>query len=152
MVRHAERDQPEVTPLAVNTGIQAICKSGQPVMVNYYNSGALIPAGTVVVIGSLPCIAHEDIPAFTGAPPLDALSVWGGVYIMQAGGAIGTGAPVYWDNTNKQVTTTSAGNTLFGWCVAGPVSPQGGGADAGLESAGPTTAGQYCLCRHAPAA
>jgi predicted RecA/RadA family phage recombinase len=31
--------------------------------------------------------------------------------------AIGEGVRVYWDNTNKVVTATSAGNTLIGVCT-----------------------------------
>lgn len=37
------------------------------------------------------------------------------------------GAKIYWDNTNKQCTTVSAGNTLIGAALAATVNPSATG-------------------------
>jgi len=37
------------------------------------------------------------------------------------------GAKIYWDNTNKQCTTVSAGNTLIGAAMAATVNPSANG-------------------------
>jgi predicted RecA/RadA family phage recombinase len=105
---------------------------GKPIMQNYVNSGALINAGDVVLVGTMPAIAHTDIPAYTGGTTFDALACRGGIYQMTADVATYTpGTYVYWNNTAKQVTTTAAGNTKFGWVV-------GGGNDLLSDPAGAT--------------
>lgn len=42
--------------------------------------------------------------------------------LPKASGAITQGAKVYWDNTNKVVTTTASGNSLIGAAIAAAVS------------------------------
>lgn len=76
-------------------------------------TGALILGGSLVVFGALAGIAVADIAdGETGAVALT------GVYnLPKAAGAITQGAKVYWDATNKVVTTTASGNTLFGTCA-----------------------------------
>lgn len=67
-------------------------------------------SGQGALIGALFGVAMVDV--LSGA---DANFAIEGVFsITKASGAISQGAKVYWDNTNKNVTTTSSGNTLIG--------------------------------------
>lgn len=115
---------------------------GSPVMANYIKSSGNVYAGDVVVVGGVPYVALVDIPAFSGGPTFDALSIEGGIYAIMADGAIGLGVWVYWDATNKKVTLTASGNTLFGIMVAGPTG--------GLEGAGTTADGDTAYVFHFP--
>jgi predicted RecA/RadA family phage recombinase len=114
---------------------------GSPIMVNYIESSPLT-AGDVVIVGGIAAVALVDIPAFTGGQPLDAVSVFGGIYACVADGAITLGQEVYWDNTNHKVTLTATGNQRFGFSVAGP--------SGGLEGAGTTTDGDILYVFHRP--
>lgn len=87
-------------------------RHGEPLMIDY-TPGSAVAAGAVIVLGSLTAVAHKDIPANT----LGSLAIHGGVYDMTGSGSINPGLKVYWDNTNKNFTTTSAGNTVFGYTV-----------------------------------
>ena len=83
---------------------------GDPVMLDY-TPGSAVDAGDVVVVGDLPLIAHQDI----AANALGALAAGGGVYKVTADAAIAAGKKVWWNNTAKKVTETSAGNEEFGY-------------------------------------
>ncbi|HLW67858.1 MAG TPA: DUF2190 family protein [Gemmataceae bacterium] len=91
---------------------------GKPIMQPYTESVA-VNAGDVVVLGNMPCVAHEDIPAYTGGQTLDALAVRGGIYQMTADqNYYPVGTYVYWDPTAKKVTAASGGQCVpFGWIV-----------------------------------
>lgn len=96
--------------------------SGKPIMVDYDPGATVVHAGDVVIVGDLPCVAHEDIPAFTGAKTLDAVAIRGGNYAMTADGTYPIGSYVYWDPTQSKVTasdTASASAVPFGWIVGG---------------------------------
>lgn len=89
---------------------QARLHHGTPRMVDYTPSSA-VAAGDVVVIGSVPHIAHLDIPANRKG----ALAAQGGVYQVTAAATIAVGKKVYWDDTANRVTETTGTNTSFGW-------------------------------------
>jgi len=117
---------------------------GKPIMQDYDPGATAVAAGDVIVIGDLPCVAHCQIPAFTGATTKDALAVGGGIYQMTADAAIPTGEYVYWDPTNSKVTQTSGGNCVpFGWIV--------GGANDVLSDSGPVSSAYVCSVLHEPA-
>lgn len=116
--------------------------SGKPIMVNFDAGGSTYTAGDVIVCGQIPCVAHEDIPAYTGGTTRDALSVGNGVYKMVADGALAIGQIVYWDATNKKVTATSSGNKIFGFIVGGPTFL--------LNAAGPAADLDACWVLHHP--
>lgn len=114
---------------------------GKPIMQTYDPGATVLHAGDVVVIGDLPCVVHEDDPAFTGAGTLDAVAVGGGIYAMTADASIPLGTSVYWDPTQLKVTESAATGTVhFGVIV--------GGANDKLSDAAATT----CSVLHAPAA
>ena len=77
-----------------------------------------INAGDVVVLGTRIGVAGSDIAA--GA--VGAVHVIGVFEFPKATGAITLGAAVYWDDTNKKITTTSTSNTLAGFAVAAAAS------------------------------
>lgn len=96
-------------------------------MKNYIQPGNVIavtaPTGGVasgdgVLVGSLFGIAAGD------AAENDNVEVQTtGVFeLSKVTGAISQGAKVYWDDTNKNVTTTATGNTLIGAAVVAAVS------------------------------
>ena len=115
--------------------------AGKPLMVDYTGTG--VSAGDVIVIGGMPCVAHEDIPAFTGGLTKDALAVGGGIYAMAADGAYPNGTFVYWDSVLLQVSAQIGANRMpFGEIV--------GGATYQLSDGGPTGAAAVCLVRHLP--
>jgi predicted RecA/RadA family phage recombinase len=96
-------------------------------MKNFVRYGGRIPlvapAGGVVsglgyLIGALFCVAEASAAAgetFTGQ--IDDV-----VTLPKATGALAQGALVYWDNTAKNVTATSAGNTKIGYAAAAQIS------------------------------
>lgn len=95
----------------------ATFRAGNPDMIDYTPSGANVDAGDVVLIGNttgLTCgIAHVDIEdGYKGA-----LAAGGGKYEVVNLNNAANGVKVYWDNTNKKVTTTSTNNALFGYVV-----------------------------------
>ncbi|HZT79587.1 MAG TPA: capsid cement protein [Gemmataceae bacterium] len=128
--------------MAAYTGPSAIFRKGKPVMIDFDAGGNSYRAGDVVVIGPTPCVAHEDIPAFTGGPTRDALAVRGGVYEMATDGTGVIGDEVFWDAANKKITATAAGNTHFGTLVAGPSFL--------LSGAGPAADLDLCWVLHGP--
>jgi predicted RecA/RadA family phage recombinase len=69
-----------------------------------------LAAGEVVVQGDLLGISLSPLQANRPG----ALLVWGLVEAPKASGSISAGSVVYWDATNKVVTTTSTGNKRAG--------------------------------------
>lgn len=51
-----------------------------------------------------------------------AIALEGVFELPKATGAVALGAKVYWDDTNKNITTTSSGNTLVGYCWEAVIS------------------------------
>ena len=122
--------------MAANAGSQAIFRKGTPVMIDWDAGATAYDPGDVVVIGSCPCVVHEAVPAFTGGPTRDALAIGGAIYEMVADGAMKLGEEVYWDDTNKKITTTATGNTHFGYVFTGPsFLASGAGPAADLDLA-----------------
>ena len=83
------------------------------------SNGTALEAGEVVVIGALVGVCGCDIaPGETGSAHIE------GVFAMplKASTAISLGAAVYWDATNKEITTTTSGNTLAGHAVKAAAS------------------------------
>lgn len=87
--------------------------------IDYTNSGSTkIAAGDVVSLTTRVGIAAGDIAA--GA--VGSLAVGGVFEIAKATGAITLGAAVYFDTTNKNITTTATSNIPAGWAVAAAAS------------------------------
>jgi predicted RecA/RadA family phage recombinase len=85
-------------------------------VLNYTNStGDTILSGALLIIGALIGIAVANIaPTEVGAVNLK------GVYeVPKAAGAITIGAKLYWDATNKNLTTTATNNTYAGIAYLG---------------------------------
>jgi len=84
-------------------------------------SGGVV-GGTPVIIGTM-----IVIPAFSAAQDEEFEGVAGGIHILPkaTGQAWTEGAALYWDDTNKNCTTTSSGNTAIGTAVkvAGQAMP-----------------------------
>lgn len=113
--------------------------AGKPIMADFDAGSTTYSAGDVVVVGGIPCVAHEAIPAFTGGSYRDALAVGGGIYDVTGDAAYAPGTRIHWDPTQSKVTTGGGGNTVpFGFVV--------GGASGRLDDSGSTT----CRVLHAP--
>ena len=72
-----------------------------------------IPAGSVIVRGSLVGVTKLDIQAGR----LGALAVVGVFAVAKGNAAIPLGSRVYWDATAKQAVTTATGNAQLGVAV-----------------------------------
>ena len=85
-------------------------------VIDYVNaSGSTITSGTAVLIGVRLGVALADIAnGATGSVQVE------GVFTVPKLGTdvVAAGALLYWDNTNKRLTTTASGNTLSGFAVA----------------------------------
>lgn len=90
----------------------------QPGNVIDFTAGATTASGDGVLIGTRVGVAIHDVAngavgqaQVTGVFNLPKLST----------DVVTIGALLYWDNTNKRLTTTSAGNTLAGyaWAASG---------------------------------
>ena len=85
-------------------------------VIDYANaSGSTITSGTPVLIGARLGVALADIAnGATGSVQVE------GVFTVPKLGTdvVAAGALLYWDNTNKRLTTTASGNTLSGFAVA----------------------------------
>jgi predicted RecA/RadA family phage recombinase len=75
-----------------------------------YTPASDLAAGEVVVLGDLLGIALSQIQANRPG----ALLVWGMVDAPKPSGSISVGTILYWDATNKQVTTSATGNKRAG--------------------------------------
>lgn len=72
-----------------------------------------VASGGGFLVGSIFAVA--SIAAVNGA---EVVGRTVGVYdLPKATGAVTQGAKLYWDNTNKVLTTTASGNTLVGTAV-----------------------------------
>lgn len=87
---------------------------------NYTASGA-VASGDVVLMGAMIGVSLKTLAAGETGP---ARTV--GVYTVPklSTDVLALGAQVYWDNTNKRVTTTASGNTACGKAY----TPAGSGA------------------------
>jgi hypothetical protein len=96
----------------------AIFRHGNPVMVDYTPSGGNLVQGEVILVGNtagFTCgITHGPIVNSTQG----SLASGGGVYDVINLNNAANGAKVWWDNTNKKVTTVSTNNALFGFIVS----------------------------------
>jgi len=72
-----------------------------------------VPAGSVIVQGSLVGITKLDIPAGR----LGALHVVGVFEVVKANIAIPLGSRVYWNDATKQAVPDATGNALLGIAV-----------------------------------
>lgn len=80
-----------------------------------HTPSSAVTGGAVVLIGTKIGVAIADI----AANALGALRVVGVVGLpKKAADTFVQGAATYWDNTNKYITSTSAGNTYAGWAAA----------------------------------
>jgi predicted RecA/RadA family phage recombinase len=75
-------------------------------------------SGQGALIGSIFGIAQVDVLSGSDA----AFAVEGVFDISKASGAVTQGVKLYWDNTAKNVTTTSTSNTLIGVATAAAAS------------------------------
>jgi predicted RecA/RadA family phage recombinase len=80
-----------------------------------YTPTADVPAGDVVVLNDLLGVALSPLQANRPG----ALMVWGLVDAPKAAGSISVGTIVYWDATNKVVTTSATGNKRAGITAEG---------------------------------
>lgn len=78
-------------------------------------TGAALASGSGVLIGSRLGVAVTDIA--NGAT--GSVRVRGVVELPKLGtDVVAQGALLYWDSTNKRLTTTASGNTLAGYATA----------------------------------
>lgn len=83
-----------------------------------YTAGADILSGDFVLIGTIGGIATTAI----ANGKVGAVHITGIFNVAKATGAITQGAKLYWDNTNKVLTTTASGNTIVGVAAAAAAS------------------------------
>lgn len=85
-------------------------------VINYTNtSGSTITSGSGVLVGAWLGVALADIAnTQTGSVQI------ANVFTLPKLGTdtVAQGAALYWDNTNKRLTTTASGNTLAGRAAA----------------------------------
>lgn len=103
-------------------------RCGKPIVVDHTPS-ADVATGDILVVGDLPLIAHTPIPADQPG----SLAAGHGVYKVPkatgASSAIAGCKRVYWDSTNKIVTTTAGSLKGLGY-----TTPAGAGDnDATVE-------------------
>lgn len=101
-------------------------------MKNYVQDGvnitvaapAAVTSGAGVLVGTLFGVASTD-----AAESAQVVIVTTGVFELPKTSAQAwtVGAALYWDNTNKVVTTASSGNTLIGKAVAAAANPSATG-------------------------
>ncbi|MFM6987336.1 MAG: DUF2190 family protein [Arenimonas sp.] len=85
-------------------------------VINHTNaSGSTITSGSGVLVGSWLGVALADIPS--GATGSVQISY---VFTLPklSTDAVAQGVSLYWDNTNKRLTTSASGNTLAGRAAA----------------------------------
>lgn len=86
----------------------------QPGNVLDHTPSAAVASGDVVVIGVRVGVALTDI----AANDTGSLQVTGVFNLpKKSADTVAQGAAVYWDATNKQITTTASGNTLAGYAA-----------------------------------
>ena len=72
-----------------------------------------VPAGTIVILGSLVGITKLDVKSNT----LGAVAVVGVYDVEKTNIAVPLGSKVYWDDTAKKANLTATGTTLLGAAV-----------------------------------
>lgn len=94
-----------------------IVKEGVNVYDLTNDTGADLAQGDICVIGAWPGVALDDIangavgPIYVGQCVVSTLKV-------AAAATFGSiGDPVYWDDTNKEITDVATANTLIGYVV-----------------------------------
>ena len=87
-------------------------KYKQPGDVIDYTAGATIASGDVLVIGTKVGVALTAI-ANGSVGSIQVVGVF--TLAKKSGDTVAQGAALYWDATNKYLTTTSTGNTLAGY-------------------------------------
>lgn len=88
-------------------------------MKNFIQAGNVVtlpaPTGGVLSGGGMLVGSIFGVAAYDAAQGADVECALTGIFeLPKATGAITVGAKVYWDNTAKNVTTTSSGNSLIG--------------------------------------
>ena len=93
-----------------------IYKHGDPIMVDYVPATD-VAVGDIIVVGDTVRMAHRAYKAGDKG----ALAACGGVYQVPkatgAGSGIADGKKVYWDATNKIITTTVGTNKGLGYTI-----------------------------------
>lgn len=91
-------------------------------VLSYTAAAAAVASGAMVLLGSRVGVAVADI----------ALNATGSVQVVGeftipklSTDVVAQGALLYWDNTNKRLTTTASGNTLAGFATAASGSGNG---------------------------
>ena len=84
-----------------------------------YTPGANVNVGDVVLLGNTTGLGLGIAPLSLEANKLGKLAISGGVYDVVNLNNAANYAKVWWDNTNKSVTTVSTNNALFGYIVSG---------------------------------
>lgn len=79
-----------------------------------FTATATLASGAGVLVGSVFGIVQIDVVS-GDVMPVSTKGVWN--INKLSTDVFAEGALVYWDNTNKRVTSTSAGNTLIGTCA-----------------------------------
>ena len=81
---------------------------------DYANTAAVV-SGQAILIGIKLGVSLKDY----AVNELGAYRVTGVISLpKKAADAPAAGAALYWDNTNKYITVTAAGNTYAGWAFA----------------------------------
>jgi len=75
-----------------------------------------VASGSAYLIGAVVVVAMQDAAAGASFPGMIDCAV---ALPKASALAISEGAAVYWDNTNKNVTTTASGNTKCGFTFGG---------------------------------
>ncbi len=83
-----------------------------------YTPAEFVNAGDVVVQENLVGVARLDIQAET----LGSLAVVGVFDVTKDSSEVATGSAVYWDDTDKNATSTATENYYLGKAVAGATS------------------------------
>lgn len=109
--------------------MDATFRHGAPRMIDYTPGSGDVGAGDVVLLGNtsgLTCgVAHVDLENNAKG----AIAAGGGVYEAINLDNAANYAKVWWDNSNKKVTTTSTNNAQFGFVA----SRGGGGANSACD-------------------
>lgn len=85
-----------------------------------YTPSSAVALGQVIVLGDLILVAPAAIKA-NEQGELATNGVWEVAKASGGSTAIGAGIKVYWDDTNKRVTTTASGNKVMGYTVKAAV-------------------------------
>lgn len=83
-----------------------------------YTATAAVSVGDIVSLNTRIGVAGNDI----AAGETGAVNVEGVFEMPKATGVVTLGAAVYWDATNKNITTTSTDNIPAGYAVAAAAS------------------------------